>query len=612
MNSFFKTFILLLLFCNSLVAKVIDINSNEEISILKYSELYLDKDGLELNKIVKDNLFKPYREDFINTGVNKSNIWIRFKLKNSSDKYIDRILVITSPIIERIALFRDNNLTNPDKKGVLNLKKEHYTLLPFYHIKLPPHTTKTYYLKISPMLNPIDFSLKVTNLKDFEDRDRVAQLINILLIGFVLALMLYSFILYFYTNDKSYLYYSFYLLALIYQQFTYLGLTQIYFPLAFVHIDVQISVLKINILIITAALFAMHFLKTQSLGIIDKIYKIFIATALLEILILSYPYLYNLHIVIATGTLFIFFNLFAGVVSYLRGNKQARLFIVGFSIVCLSYFIIILDAIGVTTFIQKYPNILMFGTAFEALILSLAFADRYLILQKEKASVDAQIIKESKERANIIEQEVIKKTKELNSALEAKELLLKEVHHRVKNNLQIILSIIRLQQDEIDDATVEEKFIDLENRINAISKTYNMLLLKDNIENIDMQEYIEALLLDIRETVQKENQKVTINMDINAKVPLRESVYLGLIINELVTNAYKYAFDKYGIIYISLQQYGNSYILEVKDNGKGYNSKDIEESLGLKLIYTLILDQLNGTIERDTKGHTYYTIRFSI
>ena len=465
---------------------------------------------------------------------------------------------------------------------------------------------------VNSILNPVGFTLKVSNLKDFENRDRVEQLVNILLIGFVLALMVYSFILYFYTKDKSYLYYSFYLLALIYQQFTYLGLTQIYLPLFFIDIDLQIPVFKVNLLVITASLFAIHFLKTKSLGIVDKIYQIFIAISILEILILSNPYLYNLYIVIFTGTLFIFFNLFVGVVSYLKGNKQARLFIVGFSMVCLSYFIIILDALGFTTVIQKYPNILMFGTAFEALILSLAFADRYLILQKEKAFVDAQIIKESKERANIIEQEVIKKTKELNSALEAKELLLKEVHHRVKNNLQIILSIIRLQQDEIDDKSITEKFIDLENRINAISKTYNMLLIKDNIESIDMQEYIEALLLDIKDTIQKANQRVKLETDIDAKVPLRESVYLGLVVNELVTNAYKYAFDKDGVIYISLKQDGNSYTLVIKDNGKGYNSKDIEESLGLKLIYTLVIDQLNGTIEKDTKNHTYYTIRFSI
>jgi len=119
-----------------------------------------------------------------------------------------------------------------------------------------------------------------------------------------------------------------------------------------------------------------------------------------------------------------------------------------------------------------------------------------------------------------------------------------------------------LQQDEIDDEVICEKLIDLENRINAISKTYNMLLIKENIEEIDMDEYIDSLLLDIQDTIHSNNQIIKIETDIHARIPLRESVYLGLIINELVTNAYKYAFDKDGIISISLQQDNNNYILK--------------------------------------------------
>ena len=615
MKFFYKRFFyfFFILFLIPISGQTIDISSKKEVNILKYSDLYFDTQKLTLKEIRAQKLFRPYREEYINTGMQKLDIWVRFTLHNSTNRDINRVLVVTSPILESIVLYSEENLTHPHYKGVRNITKKHHTLFPYYRISMQAHTTKTYYLKANSQFTPVDFGLKLVDFNNFEYRDRVEQLVDTLLIGFVVALMLYSFILHFYTKDKSYLYYSFYLFALVYQQMTYLGLTQIYFPLRFINIDMQIPIVKVNLLVITAALFAMHFLKTKLLGVVDKIYKLFIVVSLLEIVILNNPYLYNLEIVIITGTLFILFNLYAGIVSYFKGNKQARLFIVGFGIVFLSYLMIILDALGVTTIIQKYPNILMFATAFEALILSLAFADRYLILQKEKASVDAQIIQESKIRANIIEQEVIKKTKELHSALETKELLLKEVHHRVKNNLQIILSIIKLQQDEIDDATVEEKFIDLENRINAISKTYNMLLIEDNIENIDMQEYIEALLLDIRESLQKKNQKVAIKRDINAKLPLRESVYLGLVINELVTNAYKYAFDtNNGIISISLQQHGKSYTLEIKDNGKGYNSKEIGESLGLRLIETLIFDQLNGTLEKDTKNHTYYTIRFSI
>ena len=613
-SSYIKSFyfIFFIVFYTSLSAQAIDINQKVQTCILKHSDVYLDSNELNLSQIRTRHLFKPYKKDYLNTGMLNTHIWVRFQLNNNTDQDIHKILILTSPLLENITLYRKSNLNKLQHKGVYHIKEEHHTLVPYYHIDLPARTSEIYYLKVNSLLTPVDFTLKLDDHEHFEYADRVQQLIDILLIGFVLALMLYSFLLYFYTKDKSYLYYSFYLFALIYQQFTYLGLTQVYFPLSFIHFDMQIPVFKVNLLVITAALFSMHFLKTKLLGKVHKIYQFFIAISLFEILFLSSSHFYNLYIVIFTGALFIFFNLTAGIISYTKGNKQARLFIVGFSIVCFSYFLIILDAIGLTSIMQEYQNILMIGTAFEALILSLAFADRYLILQKEKARVDARMLEESTQRTNIIESEVIKKTEALNSALKTKELLLKEVHHRVKNNLQIILSIIRLQEDEIEDEIISEKFIDLENRINAISKTYNMLLIKDNLEEIDMDEYIDSLLLDIHDTIHHNNKMIQIETDINARIPLRESVYLGLIINELVTNAYKYAFDKDGIISISLQQDNNNYILKIKDNGKGYNIKETQESLGLKLINTLVYDQLDGTLEKDTIHHTYYIIRFSI
>ncbi len=606
---FYTVFIIVF---SSLSAQDIDVSKKQEAYILKDSYIYFDTKDLNLTQIITQNLFKPYQKEYINIAMKNVDIWIRFKLVNRTNYKVKKMLILTSPLLENIALFRQSNLNTVLYKGVNHIQKEHHTLVPFYNIILPPHSSEIYYLKVNSIWTPIDFRLKLDNHQHFKHNDRVQQFVDILLIGFVLALMLYSFLLYFYIKDKSYLFYSLYLIALIYQQSTYLGLTQIYFPKEFIDFDMRIPVLKVNLLVITAALFAMNFLKTKSLRVIDKIYKLFIIVSIVEILFLSNSYFYNLYIVIFTGFLFILFNLSAGIISYKKGNKQARLFIVGFSIVFLSYFLIILDAIGFTSIIQKYQNILMYGTAFEALILSLAFADRYLILQKEKNDADKLILEESKHRTEIIKREVIKKTQELNSALEAKELLLKELTHRVKNNLQIILSIIRLQQDDIADETINKKFIDLENRINAISKTYSMLIIKDNIEEIDMRGYIESLVLDIKDTMQKENQTIKIETDINAKIPLRESVYIGLIVNELVTNAYKYAFDSDGIISISLKQNGNSYILKIEDNGKGYNSDGTQDSLGLKLIDTLVLYQLNGTIEKDTKNHTRYIISFRV
>jgi len=176
-------------------------------------------------------------------------------------------------------------------------------------------------------------------------------------------------------------------------------------------IDMQIPVLKVALLIITAALFAIHFLEINRHSSLYKIYRLFIVISIIEVLLFSAPLFFNLDTIIFTGALFIVFNLTAGILSYRSGVRQARLFIVGFSIVFISYALVILDAIGVTSVIQYVQNILMFGTALEALVLSLAFADRYIILQKAKAKSDALLLAESQNRAALVEQEVEKKPK---------------------------------------------------------------------------------------------------------------------------------------------------------------------------------------------------------
>jgi len=597
-------------------ANSIDISQKKEISLLENSHIFFTTKAMSLQKVIDKNLFKPYNKAQINMGASQKTIWVKLKLENNTSKSIEKLLIVTSPLLEYISLsYKDVNTTQMTStvKGVSYITDSHTTLFPYFVLSLQPHSIKEYFIEVQSLCEPIDFSLLVTDGSTYINKDRIQQFINILLIGVVIAFMLYSLLLSFYTKDKSYRYYSLYLFVLIYQQMTYLGLTQIYLPYYFVKIDIQLPIIKINILLITAALFAISFLKIDKKSTLYSIYKYFIVVSLLEMVILSLPGFYNLDIVIVTGLLFIIFNLIASIHTYLCGYTQARLFIVGFSIVFISYLLIILNALGLTSIMQEFQNILIFGTAFEALILSLAFADRYTILQREKDIADKHILNESKERAMIIEHEVIKKTHDLKNALKTRDLLLKEVHHRVKNNLQIILSMIRLQSDKIEDETVSSKFTNLENRINAIAKTYNMLLIKENLNEIDMQEYIDSLLFDICETLYHSQQHVSIHTHVKATVPLRESVYIGLIINEVITNAYKYAFDKKkGNITISLQQNNHNYILSIEDDGRGFKLPEYQHTLGLKLIHTLVYDQLGGIMKLDTDIGTKYQIRFTI
>lgn len=608
-----KYIFFLLILVNFIHADTIDISKTQADSLLPHTQVYLDDQQRSLENVIEKELFLPYHQEYINIGASQKTVWVSLVLNNSSDHPIRKLLLLSSSLTEYIALYNEHDLQHPDLKGMSYIAEDHDTLLPYFSIELPAHATQHLYLEIKSTYNPVDFGLYLLDKEVYLKKDTKEQLVNIFLLGIVFALMLYSLLLAFYTDDKSYAYYSIYLLMLIYQQMTYLGLTQIHLPLWFAKFDIHLTVIKINLLIITAALYSIHFLKIKEIPFLYKGYKVIMLIALIEMIVLYLPGLYNLDIVIVTGTFFILFNLWAGVYSYKRGYKQARLFILGFGIVFVSYLFIILDALGISSIMQDFKNILMISTVFEAFVLTLAFTDRYTLLQKEKEKVDARIMLESKNRTEMIQKEVVAKTKELHQALESKELLLKEVHHRVKNNLQIILSMIRLQNDDIEDEKITEKFTHLENRINAISKTYNMLLIKDDLEEIDMDEYIRTLVFDIQASYNYQIQNIDIQTDIDAVIPLRESVYIGLIVNELVTNSYKYAFDgNNGHIFISLRHDKNNYTLSIEDDGKGFTPQNNSKNLGLKLIHTLVYDQLDGEMDISTNGHTKYTIRFTL
>ena len=611
----FKLSLLLLLIAVTEVSALSSVevtSESEPISLLEQSEIVLKSDEKSLKELLRQQAFNPYQESYLNIGMDQRYVWIAFGLKNSTTVSIEKALVFSSPLLESIELYRGVN-SKPELKGLFTEQSGHKTTSYYYTIYLEPLSEVTYYVKVHSYYNPLGFSITLQDEKRFLEEDHVKQLMTTLLMGMLIALMLYALSVSFYLKDSSSFYYALYLASMIYQQLTYMGLTQIYCSYDCIVFDMRIAVFKISLLMLTSALFAIYFLKTKDIPWLHTIYKFFLLLISLEMVIFSQPIFYSMQMIVLTGAIFIVLNLFAGIISYRNGHKEARLYIAGFSIVFMAYVLMILDALGLFSIIQAFPNLLMWCSTIEALLLSLAFSDRYRILENQKEETDRALLKNFKNRENIIKKEVEKKTAQLHQALNIKALLLKEVHHRIKNNLQIILSMVRLQNDKSSDKATIEKFVKLENRINAIAKTYNLLLPEDDLSAIDMDEYVESLIQDIQASMDELHYSIDIETDIDAMIPLRESVYIGIIINELVTNAYKYAFEgDRGRIFIALHKEKEEYVLIVCDNGQGFVYNKESQSLGLKLIHALVYEQLKGDIEMKTNGLTEYRIRFGI
>jgi PAS domain S-box-containing protein len=208
-----------------------------------------------------------------------------------------------------------------------------------------------------------------------------------------------------------------------------------------------------------------------------------------------------------------------------------------------------------------------------------------------------------------------KKTdKMLQNSLDEKEMLLKEIHHRVKNNLMIISSLLNLQSRYIKDEESKNIFKESQNRASSMALIHERLYQSKDLKNIDFGDYIRTLANDLYDTYVIDKSLIKLKIDVeNVKLDIDTSIPLGLIVNELVTNSLKHAFpnDVSGEIEIKFHMQNETYILEVNDNGIGFN-KDIDykytDSLGLSLV-TSLTEQIDGEIEfRNLLGTSFKII----
>lgn len=191
----------------------------------------------------------------------------------------------------------------------------------------------------------------------------------------------------------------------------------------------------------------------------------------------------------------------------------------------------------------------------------------------------------------------------------------KEIHHRIKNNLQVISSLLDLESDKFQDHQVIEAFRNSQNRVISMALVHEELYKSEDMESIDFSDYIIKLVNDLSRSYIMDNGKINVKVHIDSVfLDMDVAIPLGMIVNELVSNSLKHAFrsgDK-GDILIDLSFDGEKFTLVVGDNGAGF-PEDVNfretESLGLQLVTTLV-DQIDGTIELERTEGTRFRITF--
>jgi PAS domain S-box-containing protein len=204
----------------------------------------------------------------------------------------------------------------------------------------------------------------------------------------------------------------------------------------------------------------------------------------------------------------------------------------------------------------------------------------------------------------------------ITQSLKEKDILLKEVHHRVKNNMQVISSILNLQSSYVKDNYALNLLKECQNRIKSMAFIHESLYQTKNFESVNFSEYVTTLSKNLVHTYSINTKKIKLILTLDdLYLNLDASIPCGLIINEIISNSLKYAFpdNRDGIIFVTLRVEKNKVKIEVGDNGIGIpESVDIKntQTLGLQLVDTLV-EQIGGTLKLNRSKGTVFSIEFN-
>ena len=249
---------------------------------------------------------------------------------------------------------------------------------------------------------------------------------------------------------------------------------------------------------------------------------------------------------------------------------------------------------------QQTASFVVFGIV--ALILLLLYRN---FRNKQKSNLKLAVVNGQLEQKNQL----------LDKRNAENELLLKEIHHRVKNNLEIISGLLALQSAQIDDPNTKDAMIESQNRVHSIGIVHQKLYQGKNLGSIEMKDYFINLGEGILDTFNAESKvRIECIMD-DLELDIDTAVPIGLIVNELLTNALKYAFpdNAKGEISISLQKVDTTLILKVSDNGIGKNVQNLPKGTGFGTqLIKLLTVQLNGVLDERSENGTHANFRFQL
>lgn len=578
-------------------------NENFEISYLKDSS-----NELNIQEIANSNDFQKHSNKF-SLGYLKDTIWIKVDLKNKSSKE-DFILSLNEHFYEKANMHyfdKSENLWKTLKNGVFTPIKERNieTSKLAFNFKIQQNSSQTIFVELKAKY-PYFGNIAVYS-KDYFFASRILNIDSffILQFGILLIIIIFNLFLWLSLKEKVYIYYVGYAFFALVYLINISGLL-IYFDLQHYMYKLHFSV---SLCIIFLSLFSIEYFEAKryfkaSVFVIKILILLLFVFAFMMVAVSYSPWNnYMNHII----TIILITLIVSSIKIYKKGQYFLKYYIFAISIYFTSVIIFILFLMGIIeyNYFNRYAYI--YCLSLEIIVFALILSNRYNIIKNEQIKTQNELISLQINQNKLLENEVEKKTLKLTKLVKERELLVKEVFHRVKNNFHVITAFLWFESKKDDN---KHRFTELINRIRSMSLIHEYLCNSKDLIDINLKEYIDELVKTIIQTYSIPTLKINTNIE-NINLEFENIMSLGVVVNEIISNSIKHhPKEKAIILDINCYKKSDSVILIIVDNRLGFDENIQKTGLGLELIKDFINKLPNAKYSFYKENGTVFELSF--
>lgn len=586
-----------------------------------------------IEEVVQAERFQPFPPEQRGFGLTGARYWVKMTLKNPSASPLQKLVTFEYPLLDLVEMYDidTNGFVRKVRSGDSVPVSQHYlqdTNIVF-PVAVAPLSEKSLYFRIDSY-SSMNLDFEILDTDTYYKRTQQKERFLGFMYGGSFVMLLYNLFLFLSIRERGYLYYVLFesvsLLALM-------SLSGMAFGLFWPEYPVFNNALPFFIVMcnIMGTMFTRAFLETSKLmpGV-DRWLK---ALLTLLIVIAAITLAFNYHIALISAVFSILVTTFSlvavGFIALVKNIRASKFYLLAWIFLLLGAILTSFKNIGLLPITPLTTWGVQLGVFFEMILLSLGLADRINALRFEQSRLQEEAAQKAVTLANVLEDSKVRlehKVKErteelrivnrqLRENVSSKEMLFRELHHRVKNNLQVIIAMMSLQKNRIRSPETQELFGDANKRLQSMSLVHEMLYRSDKMEAVDMKEYLLQLMNRLRSGYSEQVIALEYKLD-RICLDLDTVISLGLIYNEIVTNAFKHAFKDLSQehkLHVLLKAEEGKIVFGIKDNGHGFDGNFEQGSqFGMLLIKDLVSKLPNGRFAFKRWHGTYFRMEFSL